>query len=384
MIYTYQMKIFNMKLLFVLLTFFFINIYNQDARGESLRGDLGFQTEKKHSESLKDNTELRSNFFLLCDSLIKRIDNRESKIAYFIDSYAVRSLCVAYDMTGKKEYLDACISWSHRMMEHQKRMIPTNAYYMNYHRKPGEDHGDWYIADASTIGMAVLTTAVRCNKAEKEQMLKSVEDFAAMVMQNYIRTSGGVCNGAWPKSENEWWCSSSLFGSLAFMLYDKTGDKKYLETGLKIIDWLNKEDLNNTIPYPLSHQGPSMPMYFLEAYTAGWPYISKNGERKKTSEAKVEWILDWIKTQQQTPFSERKWSPAEWWGSKFGGLPFHQYIFSKYLPEGVNLISQGDQELKRLTELSISQNLFRQAQMPMFLIFSYAERVSPGRIYRMN
>jgi hypothetical protein len=330
-----------------------------------------------------DEADLKSSFLLICDSIVKKINDIDTKNDYFIDSYAVRSLCVAYDMTGKQEYLDACISWSNRMAEFQKKMIPAGVYYMYYERKPAEDKGDWFVADGSCIAMGVLTTAVRCKEAEQKYLLESVEKFAGLVMNNYLGPAGGVCNGGWSVSKDEWWCSSGLFGSLTFMLYETTGDKKYLNAGLGIADWCNKQDLTKTKPFPLSEQGPSMPMYFLEVYSAGWPYLSKEKIIQKAAVTKVEWCLDWIKDQQQVPIKTRKWPPTEWWGSKFGGLPFHEFVFSKYLPEYANLKKDGDQELKRLTEIIITKKLF-DAQLTMFIMLAYAERLRPGDIYRMK
>ena len=326
---------------------------------------------------------MRSSFLLVCDSVVTRINNAESKVDYFIDSYGVRGLCVAYDMTGKQEYLDACISWSERMAAYQEKMIPAGVYYMNYERKPGEEKGGWFVADGSCIAMGVLTTAVRCKGTEKKQLLQSVEKFATLVMENYLGPLGGVCNGGWSDFKGEWWCSSGLFGSLSFMLYETTGSKKYLETGLRDIDWSNKQDLTKAIPFPLSEQGPSMPMYFLEVYSAGMPYLNADKALKKTAQAKVEWCLDWIKNQQQVSLKDRKWAPTEWWGSKFGGLPFHQYLFSKCLPENGNLKNAADQELAKLTKVIFSKNLF-DAQITMFMMLSYAERLLPGNVYKMK
>lgn len=45
-------------------------------------------------------------------------------------------MAVAYDITGKPEYLDGCKRWSDRMIEHQRKMIPEGAYYMQYGRRP--------------------------------------------------------------------------------------------------------------------------------------------------------------------------------------------------------------------------------------------------------
>jgi rhamnogalacturonyl hydrolase YesR len=335
-----------------------------------------------NSANSRQASDLKNNFFLICDSLVKRIQNSDSKAAYFIDSYAVRALCVAYDNTGKEQYLDACRSWSDRMVNYQEKMIPSDVYYMNYGRKPGENTGDWNVADDCCIAMGVLTTAVRSKGAERERLLQSVERFAKMVMSNYIGPTGGICNGGWSEFKDEWWCSSGLFAPLSFMLHQTTGDQKYLNTGLKALEWLNGQDLTKTKPFPLAEQGPSMPMYILETYSAGWPYLNR-AHKENAIVQKINWCLDWIKEQQQVPIPNRKWAPQEWWGSKFGGLPFYQYFFSRYLSNKGQLMTQGDDELRKLTDLVFSQKLY-DAQLTYFLLFSYAERVSPGRMYIMK
>lgn len=378
-----------MKLFFVLLSICFTTIFNQDiitaSATEALR--IGGQNENpdciKDSLAPNEDDALRSDFFLLCDTIVERIHDVNTQNDYFIDSYAVRALCVAYDMTSKQKYLDACISWSKRMAGNQEKMIPAGVYYMNYERKPGEDKGDWFIADCSCIAMGVLTTAVRCEGDDKNYLIQSVEKFAKIVMDNYIGTSGGICNGGWSQFKGEWWCSSGLFGSLAFMLYETTADQKYLDIALRNIDWLNNQDLTKAKPFPIEEQGPSMAMYFLEAYSAGWPFLGKNKEREKAAVAKAGWCLDWIKTQQQVPTQSRKWKPTEWWGSKFGGLPFYEYVFSQYLPEQADLKNDGDRELNQLTKIVMSKRLFT-AQLTMFMMLSYAERLNPGDLYRMK
>ena len=112
--------------------------------------------------------DFRSQFLQLCDLASAQIKAGTRKDPFFVDSYAVRALCVAYDLTGKKEYLDACRAWSERMVGFQEKMLPRGAYYMHYSRKPGEDKGGWYVADSSSIAMGVLATAVRCDGAEKQ------------------------------------------------------------------------------------------------------------------------------------------------------------------------------------------------------------------------
>ena len=82
------------------------------------------------------------------------------------------------------------------MVEFQSKMIPKGAYSMNYGCKPGEDKGDWYVADSASIGMGVLATAVRSSDAaQKERFLKSVESFAKLVIDNYVGPGGGITDG---------------------------------------------------------------------------------------------------------------------------------------------------------------------------------------------
>ncbi|MGC8654842.1 MAG: hypothetical protein ACP5US_12725 [Candidatus Kryptoniota bacterium] len=331
--------------------------------------------------SRTSEAELQLEFFRLCDSAMARIRDKNRSDPFFIDSYGVRGLCVAYDMTGNRKYLDACQSWSDRMVEYQKLMVPAGAYYMNYGRKPGEDVGDWYVADCSSIALAVLATAVRCRASERERLLHSVEQFASMVSKDFTRPSGGVTDGLWPQYNGPWWCSSALFGSLSFMLYRGTGDRRYLNIGLDIVNWLNKLDLARVGPLPLSHQGPSMPMYVLECYSAGWPYITKDNTVKKGAIEQVSWCLRWIRNQEKKPVFMRKWQPANWWGAKYGGLPFHQYIYSRYFRVGRQVSAEADLELRRLAKIVFAENL-NAPQLEMFMLMSYAERLNPGAIYR--
>ncbi len=327
------------------------------------------------------STDLRSRFFQLCDLASAEIQAGAHKHPHFIDSYAVRALCVAHDMTGREEYLKACRAWSDRMLACQTNMRPRGAYYMNYGRKPGEEKGAWYVADCSSIAMGVLATAVRCRGADKERFLSSARQFAALVMDNYIGPAGGVRNGLWPKFDGEWWCSSGIFGSLAFLLYDETGEARYLKVALGTVDWLNRLELSRAEPYPLPEMGPTMPMYVLEAYSAGLPHLEPGSDARKAALGRIASTLDWVAEQQQKPPRERQWPADVKWGMKFGGLPFHQYVHSQARPDGKNLVAAGDREMAALASL-VFTNKVTLTQLPVFMMMSYAERVSPGAIYK--
>jgi len=284
-------------------------------------------------------------------------------------------------MTGKREYLNACRVWSERMVVYQERMQPQGAYYMNYGRKPGEAKGGWYVADSSSIAMGVLATTVRCEGAEKRRFLKSTKAFAALVMDNYIGPAGGIRNGLWPKFDGEWWCCSGIFGSLAFLLYDETGDKRYLRTALGAVDWLNRLDPDQEQPYPLSEMGPTYPMYVLEAYSAGLSHLKSGTEQRKAALTRISWYLEWMARQQSTPPRERQWAADVHWGMKFGGLPFHQYVYSRALPDGQKPFGAADREMESLGAIVFAKQP-ELTQLPMFMLMSYAERLSPNTIYQ--
>ena len=232
----------------------------------------------------EDKLDLKAEFLRLCDGGVKVVYEQaiveRPERPFYRDSYTVRGLAVAYDVTGKAEYLRACKRWSDRMIEHQNGMIPKGAYYMQYGRRPGQDKGHWYVADCSSIALGVLATAVRCDDpAEKAKYLDSVKAFAKLVADNWVRPSGGVANGYWPTSDKEWWCSTGTFGALAFCLYKETGDPAYLKIGLGAIDWLSRQDLLTVAEqdkaFPKYEITPTVLMYCLEAYSAGLPYLER-------------------------------------------------------------------------------------------------------------
>jgi hypothetical protein len=148
-----------------------------------------------------------------------------------------------------------------------------------------------------------------------------------------------------------------------------------------------------------------MLMYIMEFYSTGWSYLSKDDTREKASLAKVSWYLSWITDQQRAPVKhtlswslrqprtltkpqptekvimQGPWPISKGWGMKFGGLPFHEYIFSQYLPDGEELMADGDAELQRLTPVVFARKP-EFNQLSVFMMMSYAERLNPGAIYR--
>jgi hypothetical protein len=330
-----------------------------------------------------DDNRLRTEFFKLCDAACAELNTQERKAAFYIDSYAVRALAVAYDLTGERKYLDVCRRWSDRMIEYQNDMTPKGAYWMHYGRKPGETTNGWYVADCASIAMGVLATAVRCEKpADRKRYMNSVTAYAKLVMDNYVRPSGGITDGLWPKFDGEWWCSSGIFGSLAFLLYEETGNKDYLKVGLGALDWLNKMDFRKAEHIGFKEAAPAVVMYVFEAFSAGMAHLDLQSPLGKASAAHINAALDWMRENQRSRNASAPWDYEKQWGSKLGGLPFHQYIYSRYLPDGPAIATAADKEFSYLTSQVFAAGEPKLTQLVCFTMMSYAEKLSPGAIYR--
>lgn len=332
---------------------------------------------------------LQAEFLALCDANRPLVERQarateRSGRAFYWDSYVVRALCVAHDMTGKREYLDASKLWSDQMIEYQDAMIPAGAYYMQYGRRPGEDKGDWYVADCSSIALGVLATAIRCTEpGEKRRYLDSVRSFAKLVADHFVRPSGGVTDGYWSKSDQEWWCSTGIYGSLAFCLYDETHEAKYLDIGLGAIRWLNQQDLLTVSEhFPPKEIRPTVLMYCLEAYSSGLPHLQPGSELSKSAMAQLGKLYGWMT---QNLGGRLGINYVSQWGSKFGGLPFHLYIYAKYVPTSDEVMRLADGELRYIADaLRNAAPSNQRDQLALFALMSYCEKVSPGSIYRTS
>ena len=335
--------------------------------------------------------DFRATFLKLCDLACAQLsdntpDGKRGR-QFYKDSYSVRALAVAYDLTGDAKYLNACQAWSDKMIKFQAGMEPKGAYYMNYGRKPGENTGYWYAADCSSVGMGVLATAVRTkDSVAHERYVRSARDFADLMINQYTR-DGGVTDGIWPKFDGPWWCSTGIFGSLAFLLYDESGDHKYLDAGLAALDWLNRFEIDRVTPYPLSEQGPALIMYYHEAYSAGLARLQPGTERYAGATVHIQAALKWMETHHGGNSGGLRNDYNAQWGSKAGGMPFHLYVWSKWTPDNAGLAAKADDELAYICSmifdekrLAIDSNPL--SQLMNFTMMSLAEKLSPGSMYR--
>jgi len=338
--------------------------------------------------------DLGKKFFHLCDTYAKVLNSADRinpltgrPMPFYSDSYVVRALLVAHDLTGREEYLKACKTWSDRMIAFQEKMIPRGAYYMNYNRAPSETSGEWFNGDSGSIGMGVLATAVRCPDAEaKSRYLNSVESYAGLVMGNYIGPNGGIRNGLWKSFDGEWWCCSGTFGALALLLYDETGKERYLEVGLNALNWLSNQDLATVGPITLAERGPTIPWYVFEPFSAGFSRLQMANYPAIEDAAKkqISWFVKWAQGNLNVPPEKRTNKYDSHAGSKWGGIPFHIYTLTRIVPHD-DLRRIADKELEQLIALLFTGDkpaYLQFSELTPFAMISMAEKISPGTIFR--
>ncbi|HRY69657.1 MAG TPA: hypothetical protein P5304_16735 [Phycisphaerae bacterium] len=341
--------------------------------------------------------EFRARFLELCDlaaaELQKEItpfvsrtdaDPGTHHMPFFEDAHAVRALAVGYDMTGRQVYLDACRRWSDRIIEYQRNMIPGGAYYMNHSRAPGQDRGQWNLADSGSIGMGVLATAVRCDDpAAKARYLRSVEEFAELVLNNYVSQEGGISNGLWPEYAGPWWCSSATFGTLAFLLYDETGQEKYRRVAIGAMDWLLGQDFRELKPITFQQRPSGTIFYCFDFYATGLRHLKPNSPQYAALMRQIDLALDWMAGNQRTrgapvpDYTERNVDMA--------GLPCLMYSFAHQLSQYRDMIGPADEELHYIGDLLLSRGRPDVSRLMIWEVMtwgmlSYAERLDPGAL----
>ncbi len=369
----------------------------------SHEGTLRLET----SETATVPSELRGRFSELSDlaaaelnkEITPYVESRDRQgeypkthhMPFFEDSYGVRALCVAYDMTGEKKYLDACTRWADEVVACQQRMFPKGAYYTNYDyaRQPGQDKGGWYVADSGSIGMGVLAVAVRTGDAQRRQRyLDSIRSFARLVIDNYVRNSGGITDGVWSFTD-EWWCSTATFGALMSLAYDETKDPEYLKIALGAGDWLNRHDFYKEEKPAFEALNPCMVFYTFEFYATALPHLKPGSPRRQAAEAHVAEMFRWMAENQKGRGAKSKWNYLD--GATYmSGNPYLMYAFARYLPQYGDQVAEADKELRYVTGLLYENGKKPRAtklqvwELMTWAMMSYAERLSPGALFRTS
>jgi hypothetical protein len=305
---------------------------------------------------------------------------------FFEDGHAVRALAVAYDMTGKRAYLDACRRWANLMIVYQRGMNPAGAYYMNHQRAPGQATGQWNLADSGSVGMGVLATATRCkDPTEKARYIASAKTLAKLAMENYVKPEGGISNGLWPESDGPWWASTAIFGTLAFVLYEETGEEQYLNVGKAGVRWLVRTDFHDFKPITFEQRASGIIFYTFEFYLAALKHFPPDSSEHQAILKQFDSALEWMAKNQKSrganipDYVEKNVDLA--------GLPYLMYGFAGANPRFRDLTPLADGELDYIGKLLLANGDPNVSKLMVWEVMtwgmlSHAERLKPGALLR--
>ena len=308
---------------------------------------------------------------------------------FFEDSHAVRALAVAYDMTGKREYLDTCRCWSDRMIAYQHKMIPKDAYYLNYYRQPGDMKDQWFSSDAASVGMAVLATAIRAtDKAERDRYLDSVKAFARACGRQ-------VHQGRRNKRRH-----------LDTVRWPVVGFHRHLWRNVPVA---LRGDRRRAIPQDRRRRRPLAAQDRLPRRQADHDERAAVGDRvlrfrvlrrgaeisagrfpqRKTLLAQISEMLKWLEANQIGRGGKPAWAYNDDSHTDMAGLPLLMYSFASQLPEHRGLTAEADRELRYIDSLILGKDELSLSQLNVWELLSwgmlsYAEKLSPGALFRSS
>jgi hypothetical protein len=204
-------------------------------------------------------------------------------------------------------------------------------------------------------------------------------------MENYVGPEGGISNGLWPEYAGQWWCSSATFGTLAFVLYEETGEEQYLKVAKGAMDWLLGQDFRELKPITFQQRPSGTIFYCFELYLAGLKHLPRDGPKYRTLQEQLDLALDWMAKNQKTrgadvpDYTERNVDMA--------GLPYLMYGFAHQVPRRRTIAAAADGELDYIGTLLLSHgdpNISRLMiwEVMTWGMISHAERLAPGALLR--
>ena len=148
-------------------------------------------------DRIETSVDVRSVLEAVCDRFVgtqqARGDGKFSGVG-FVDNRGVRALLAAYDLFGKRAYLDAAIRWGDATLAEQR---DDGGYLMGYGYHP--DGNECFVADGGEIACAVARLVTYAPEPDRKRFIDSLR--AYMAFRESFRCEGGGIGVGWCKHD---------------------------------------------------------------------------------------------------------------------------------------------------------------------------------------
>ncbi len=164
---------------------------------KDFRAECRLLLDGKCLDIIQTSVNVRDTLLTVCDLFVRtqqeRGDGKFSGIG-FVDNRGARGLLAAHDLTGRKEHLDAAMSWGNAMIAEQRA---DGGYLMGYGYHP--EGNECFVADGGEIACGVARLVTYVSEKEKGRYYDSLK--AYMGYRESFRCEGGGIGVGWCKSD---------------------------------------------------------------------------------------------------------------------------------------------------------------------------------------
>ena len=173
--------------------------------------------------------------------------------ACFEESYVVTGAARTMALLDDARMTAICRRFNDRMMDHQGIHHP-DMFDMGYGYKINKDglvHCSCVADNASTANGMLAGVKEFPHLPENPTVLASVKRYIDHCLENYLTSKGVMGVGVLdfeinPEGLKEYWCADSLFASTLIQYADLTGETKYYDAAVPMIEYISTFDYKNT------------------------------------------------------------------------------------------------------------------------------------------
>jgi hypothetical protein len=174
--------------------------------------------------------------------------------ACFEESYVVIGAARTMDLMGDARMTAVCRRFNGRMMQYQGVHYPDMLDMgYGYNRNADGMVNCSCVADNASSANGMLECVRKFpHLPENKQVLASVKQFIDHCLKNYLTDKGvmgvGVLNHKVnPPGMEEYWCADALFAVTLIRYADLTGEPKYYDAAVPLVEYISTYDYKNTL-----------------------------------------------------------------------------------------------------------------------------------------